>query len=204
MPLPVFLLLSVLMSAAAALIVFLDASTPLRSVGVFSVCLVLALISRSRLAKTRKQQPPSAPAAATLPDWSIAATPLPAVTRGLVLVVDDDPISREVMSANMRKHFEHVGTADSGIKAVEIFQLDHPEFVVLDYHMPGFTGAEAIKAIRALELQNSDPPARVIVVTADVSAAAAEDCLSAGADAVFLKPYNFAQILSTLRGQRTA
>lgn len=205
---PVFLLWSVLMSSAAALVVWLDVSSPLRSVAVFSVCLAAALVARYQRTKTLRQPPAPPPLPlgreAIRADWSATAAPLAALTRGLVLVVDDDPISLEVMTANMRRHFEHVGTADSGRRAVEIFQLDHPEFVVLDYHMPGFSGASAIRAIRAMELENRDPPARIVVVTADVSAAAAEDCLSAGADAVFLKPYNFAQILATLRGTSAA
>ena len=65
-----------------------------------------------------------------------------------VLVIDDEAMIRESVSAYIAKQGYHVFTAEDGKKALEIFQ-NHPiMFVILDLMLPGMSGEEICQAIR--------------------------------------------------------
>ncbi|HOU92195.1 MAG TPA: response regulator, partial [Polyangiaceae bacterium] len=122
------------------------------------------------------------------------AAPLPpggAPTPARVLVVDDEPAVREVV----RLALEHVGcqvtTAANGAEAVELFrerrgQLD---LVLLDLMLPGMSGAQVFRAVRAL-----DPAARVLLMSGHSEEATEADLLGAGALRLLRKPFTLAEL----------
>jgi DNA-binding NarL/FixJ family response regulator len=81
-----------------------------------------------------------------------------------LLVVDDHPVVRDGVRAAMadRDGIEVVGEADSWRGAVEIAIRLRPDVVLLDLHMPGGSGVEAIR-----ELRRSCPQVRCLVLTMD-------------------------------------
>ena len=65
-----------------------------------------------------------------------------------ILIVDDEAMIRESVSAYITKQGYYVFTAENGKKALEIFQ-NHPiMFVILDLMLPGMSGEEICQAIR--------------------------------------------------------
>jgi CheY-like chemotaxis protein len=67
-----------------------------------------------------------------------------------VLVVDDDPLTSEVVVATLRRAGHVVHTHDSGFGlAVAIHQIG-PDVVLLDVHMPGLSGTRSLQAAAAL------------------------------------------------------
>jgi len=69
-----------------------------------------------------------------------------------VLVVDDDPNLRELVSIRLQKAGHKVVVADSAAEALAVVhQRGAPDVAVLDVTMPGMTGLELLPAMRAID-----------------------------------------------------
>src|SRR5215218_258990 len=69
-----------------------------------------------------------------------------------VLVVDDDPDLRALVSIRLQKEGHRVVGADSAAEALAfVAQRGAPDVAVLDVTMPGMTGLELLPAMRALD-----------------------------------------------------
>ena len=67
----------------------------------------------------------------------------------LVLVVDDDPIMREVTRIHLEGAGYTVELAAGGVEGVEKVEALRPDLVILDFAMPGVSGCDALRQIRA-------------------------------------------------------
>lgn len=68
-----------------------------------------------------------------------------------ILVADDEPIERQVVSKRIQKNFPgqiEIFTAQNGREAMEIFERENCQIAILDISMPGINGLEAAKYIR--------------------------------------------------------
>jgi len=102
-----------------------------------------------------------------------------------ILVVDDHPILRKGLAAiiDPEPDMEVVGSASSGMQAVELFREKKPDLTIMDLTLtPEMTGIEAIQAIRR---ESSD--ARVIVLSAYKGVEDIYKALEAGAATYLLK-----------------
>jgi len=118
----------------------------------------------------------------------LANAPEPAAGggEGRILVVDDNQTNRMIMGAVL-EHFGHaMAEAGSGEEALALLQKGGFVAVLLDHTLPGITGLEALKRIRAMPEPLSALP--VIPVTGRVSAADREAFAAAGADGFVEKP----------------
>ena len=69
-----------------------------------------------------------------------------------VLVVDDDPNLRELVTIRLQRAGHRVVAADSAAEALAVVQeRGAPDVVVLDVTMPGMTGLELLPVLRSLE-----------------------------------------------------
>ena len=111
--------------------------------------------------------------------------PAIAPPKQLVLLVDDVPTNLHVLSSALRDDYR-IKTATSGKAALEIaHREDRPDLVLLDVMMPGMSGHEVMRALRA------DPATRdipVIFVTADTSEGSEVHGLELGAHDFLTKP----------------
>lgn len=93
----------------------------------------------------------------TIPTETLAATPaeIAATTDGpLILVVDDDPVQRDLMSRTLVKEGYRVALAEDGDQGLELARRLHPDAITLDVLMPkvdGWTVLSNLKADDALE-----------------------------------------------------
>lgn len=109
-----------------------------------------------------------------------------------VLVIDDEAMIRESVSAYIAKQGYHVFTAEDGKKALEIFQ-NHPiMFVILDLMLPGMSGEEICQAIR----KQSRVP--IIMLTAKTQEKDVLNGLSIGADDYVTKPFSVKQLYARM------
>lgn len=116
-----------------------------------------------------------------------------------ILVVEDDAVNRLVAMEILRAAGHAVASAASGSEGVTCVTGDDPPYdiVLLDLHMPGLDGADALRRIRALpDPVRAGVPA--ILLSADVTAAARKRGLAAGADAFLTKPFEAADLFATL------
>ena len=113
-----------------------------------------------------------------------------------VLVCDDEEDIVEVTRGCLdAKGFKTVGTT-SGQEALEMIRNSPPDIVLLDILMPGMSGVEVIKAIRAEEAMQNIP---IVVLSALVDAENVIRCFDEGADDYIIKPPDFDEMAARLR-----
>lgn len=83
--------------------------------------------------------------------------------RPTVLLVDDDPSMRELLSTTFRVHggFRIGGVAVDGFEGAMLAADIHPDVVVLDYFMPRWDGSKAAEFIR-----KQSPESRIVAFSA--------------------------------------
>jgi CheY-like chemotaxis protein len=107
----------------------------------------------------------------------------PARRRG-ILLVDDAPVVRTVLSDVLSRRQHTVWTAAEGAQAVELYQAHRfdIDLVVLDLCMPGLDGLQTLEALQAI-----NPNVRCCFLTGEASANA-QELIARGAELVLLKP----------------
>lgn len=111
-----------------------------------------------------------------------------------VLVVDDDPVFREIARAMLMAGGHEVAVAEDGVKAVRAVEARQPDLAVLDMLMPNRDGIETLG-----DLRRRWPRVKVIMVSAGARLLDAEGLLNAakalGADATLGKPLERTRLL---------
>jgi len=119
--------------------------------------------------------------------------------RTRVLVVDDDPLVRNLLSAVLHDANFDLDEAVDGAEALAIAASRPPDVVVLDVMMPGLDGFDVCRTLRA------DPDfatTRIVILTAKSTPGARDEALRAGADAFFTKPFSPLDLIETVMGAR--
>lgn len=80
-----------------------------------------------------------------------------------ILIVDDDPYMRDIVTIHLVASGYEVTTASSGGCAVELIRTDRPDAVILDFAMPDLSGLEILRRIRA---EADGEPLPVLMLTA--------------------------------------
>jgi signal transduction histidine kinase/CheY-like chemotaxis protein/HPt (histidine-containing phosphotransfer) domain-containing protein len=118
-----------------------------------------------------------------------------------ILVVDDDPVTREVARLMVGKAGHKVQAVASGEAAVKTLRKRTFDLVLLDMHMGGMDGIETTRAIRALP---AIVQPRIVALTADVSPETMRRMRAAGLATILSKPITSAALLQMIgrRGGR--
>jgi CheY-like chemotaxis protein len=112
-------------------------------------------------------------------------------------VVDDHPVTRLVMTAQLAALGHAADTADSGETALAALAGQPYDAVLLDCEMPGLDGYETCRRLRRLEDGARRVP--VIALTAHTGAADLERCLAAGMDGHLAKPWRSEELAALLQ-----
>jgi len=113
-----------------------------------------------------------------------------------VLVADDNAINLAVARTVLEAVGVEVLTAGDGAEALDELRRSWIDLVLMDVHMPGMDGVEALVRIRAGE--TGRPATPVIALTADAMAGVEADLLAHGFDAVEAKPVNPAKLIAAI------
>jgi DNA-binding NtrC family response regulator len=114
------------------------------------------------------------------------------IPRGSILIVDDEFGPRESLRMIFKSFYE-VHTVESGQEAIQFLSQNKVDLVTLDLSMPGLSGFEVLR-----EIKNLQPGIEVIIVTAYGSLSNAQEAVSLGAGDFISKPYNVADIITTV------
>jgi DNA-binding response OmpR family regulator len=115
-------------------------------------------------------------------------------TKPLVLIADDDPDIRMLVRLRLERSGYDVVAAIDGLEALKLAGECKPDLAILDVSMPGLSGVEVTRALRA---QAATFP--VILLTAHAQEADVEHGASAGADAYVTKPFSPQELESRVR-----
>jgi PAS domain S-box-containing protein len=113
-----------------------------------------------------------------------------------ILVVDDNDDNRALLTSWLVPLGFAVTEAADGEAATAAVERVAPDLVLMDLVMPSLDGLSAAKRIRSLE--SSNPPPRIVAITADAFDGAQRDSAAAGCDAFLTKPLEFEQLRATL------
>ena len=114
----------------------------------------------------------------------------------LILIVEDDEKSRRLMKDVLEHQGYAVMETDQGEIGLDLIRKCHPQLVLMDIHLPGISGLDAIREIRGdVEIAKT----KVIAVTASVMGNVREKIRRAGFDGFEPKPLNMKALLGTIR-----
>jgi two-component system cell cycle response regulator DivK len=108
-----------------------------------------------------------------------------------VLVVDDNPISRELVREVLEDSDRQVLEAENGEEALRVIASEKPDVVLLDIQLPVYDGYEVLRRVRA-DLKLAGLP--VIALTAYAMRQDREKAFAAGFDDYITKPIDAASL----------
>ncbi len=110
-----------------------------------------------------------------------------------ILIVDDEPVIVDSLAYSLRREGYEVSIAENGPDALDLFERDHPDLIVLDIMLPGLDGLEVCKRLR---LKSTVP---IIMLTARSDEVDKILGLEIGADDYLPKPFSFRELLARIR-----
>ena len=120
-------------------------------------------------------------------------------SEGRVLLVDDHPVNRKLISTLLDEMVSSVETASDGLEAVEKFRHVHYDLVLMDIEMPVMGGEKALVKLRELEKERGKDSVPIVALTAHTEEALREKYLESGFDDVLTKPVSEVSLYRVLR-----
>lgn len=114
--------------------------------------------------------------------------------RKQILVVDDEPNLRRVLSAQLARDGYDVHTADDGEQALALLAENHIDLVITDLRMPKMDGMELLR--RAVALDGELP---VVMITAHGTVDNAVEALKTGAFDYITKPFDQSEVRTIVK-----
>ena len=113
-----------------------------------------------------------------------------------ILVVDDDPAIRQLLTDVLEMDGYEVSVAVDGLAAVREVQAAPPDFVILDVMMPGLDGFGVLGTIREMPGE----PVPVLMLTAAAESDANARAWAGGVDYYLAKPFTADAVLDLVDG----
>jgi DNA-binding response OmpR family regulator len=110
-----------------------------------------------------------------------------------VLVVDDEPSVREMLSDFLEMNNFICMQADNGESAVDVTRREKFDLIIMDVRMPGVSGIEALR-----EIKRDAPSQPVVMVTAVSEVETAVEAMRLGANDYVMKPFVLRDMLVTV------
>ena len=114
--------------------------------------------------------------------------------RRRILLVEDDPKTREMVALYLQREGYDVATAEDGVRALEVAREREPHLVVLDLMLPRMDGLAVCRALR-----ESPAVPGIIMVTARTTEEDKLAGLDLGADDYVTKPFSPRELMARVR-----
>lgn len=113
-----------------------------------------------------------------------------------ILIVDDDPAIRQLLTDVMEMDGHHVRAAVDGLAAIRALETYRPDFIVLDVMMPQLDGYGVLRHIRSREGEQVP----VLMLTAAAEPDAAARAWADGVDYYLAKPFTADEVMYLIDG----
>jgi len=113
--------------------------------------------------------------------------------KGSILVVDDDPSIRKVLTAILEEKGYYVETVDTGEKAIRKSKNRFYNLALIDIRLPDMEGTELL-----IQMKQTVPKMVKVMITGYPSLQNAVEALNKGADAYIIKPLDIDNALSVI------
>jgi len=111
-----------------------------------------------------------------------------------ILVIDDESVIRESMTAYLEDSGFLVCQASDGREGLAVFRREHPDLVMVDLRMPGIDGLEALKI-----LKEKKPELQVILLTGHATVEKGIEAMKLGAMDFLEKPADLSQLTEKIK-----
>ena len=115
-----------------------------------------------------------------------------------VLVVEDEPAQREVLSYNLESEGYSVRSAENGEEALLLVDEHLPDIIILDWMMPNLSGIEVCRRLKTRPETRAIP---IIMLSARSEEVDRVRGLETGADDYVVKPYSVVEMMARVRTQ---
>jgi CheY-like chemotaxis protein/HPt (histidine-containing phosphotransfer) domain-containing protein len=127
-------------------------------------------------------------------------SPIPVISKAdksrYLLLVEDDPVNQLIFLQMLKKKGHRVDTADNGLEALKLFNVQKYDAILMDIQMPKMDGIEATQKIRELEGTEFHTP--IIALTAYALSGDRERFFNMGMDEYLAKPVQIEQLFKVL------
>ena len=106
-----------------------------------------------------------------------------------ILVVEDEAVTRTLVTAVLAQEGYQVATANDGKKAIELLERGRYDLVITDLEMPGANGVEVLLAVRRV-----DPQCPVIIITGSADISSMRRQVNLDAVDYLTKPFSIGKI----------
>lgn len=106
-----------------------------------------------------------------------------------IMVVDDEPMVRNLLSQFLTLRGYRVHAAKDGPDALSLLKQEHPQLVILDVYMPGMNGVDVLRQLRA-----NDYKGAVIALSASQDEELLQEMLDLGSVDIMGKPVDLERL----------
>ncbi|SCA55256.1 putative Histidine kinase [Candidatus Terasakiella magnetica] len=116
-----------------------------------------------------------------------------------ILLAEDNRVNQLLIKNFLAAYGHEVSVADNGAKAVEAYEQEEFDIILMDVRMPEMDGIEATQIIRQMPAPKND--ICILAVTADAMKDNVETYLQAGMNSVVIKPLNWVELITEINHQ---
>ena len=117
------------------------------------------------------------------------------MAQAVILIVEDDPLGRELAQEILNAVGYTVLSAEDGVGLLERVKMERPDLILMDLHLPGIDGFTLIRTLNADAATREIP---VVVTTAYSQPESEAKALEAGCAAYLTKPLDSKLLLTTV------
>lgn len=111
----------------------------------------------------------------------------------VVLIAEDEPDLREILTVSFERYGATVLQAENGFVATDLFMINQIDFIISDMRMPGADGLHFLSEVRRRDKKN--PPFFFLTGYSDISL---PDAIEKGAQAIFNKPFRSKDLVQNI------
>ncbi len=116
-----------------------------------------------------------------------------------ILLAEDNSVNQMVATKLLSRRGHHVKVATTGLEAVQAWEHEPFDLILMDEQMPAMDGIEAVRRIRARESENGTKRTAIVALTASAMKGDRERFLAAGMDGYLAKPFTSEELYAAIR-----
>jgi signal transduction histidine kinase/CheY-like chemotaxis protein len=116
-----------------------------------------------------------------------------------IMLAEDNPVNQLFAKRLLARHGHQVRVASTGMEAVQAWEEEEFDLILMDEQMPGMDGVEAVRQIRAREANDGGRRTAIVALTASAMKGDRERFLAAGMDNYLAKPFSAEELYAAIR-----